>query len=204
MARRRGVLATIVQVQREAERDTQRRAQAAARSQVIAQRAQARAAVQDQKLRERLYGEDRAREAAEESAQVDRQIAVLQGVLAATLDVDDHLDLEALKKFPSHQAFEPLSIGPPPSPPNESDFAVEGPAGLGRVFGASRHATRTEQRRQEYQSALNAYQLAAHQHMQRLEQARFNHASEVARQVEQHRQHVEVISEVWHHVSRKP
>ncbi len=197
MARRRGVLATIVQMQREAERERERRARAVARAQRDAERAAAartRASMQDQKLRDRLYAEDRTREAAEDSAQVERQVEVLQGVLAATLRVDDHLDLEALKQPPPYPVFDPLAVGAPPSPPREEDFAVEGPSALGRVFAASKHAARAEQRQAEYQQALDDHRVAAQRHAQRLEEARRRHEADVARHSEEHRQYVEEIS----------
>lgn len=197
MARRRGVLATFVQMQREAERERERRARAAARSQRDAERAAAahtRATVQDQKLRDRLYAEDRTREAAEDTAQVERQVEVLQSVLAATLRIDDHLDLEALKQPPPYPVFDPLAVGAPPSPPYEGDFAVEGPSALGRVFAASKHAARAQQRQVEYQKALDDYRVAAQRYSQRLEEARLRHEADVARQAEEHRQHVEEVS----------
>lgn len=197
MARRRGVVATLVQIQREAERDRQRRARAAAKAQRDGERAAAarsRAAIQDQKLRDRMYAEDRAQEAAEETAQVEHQVETLQGVLAATLGVDDFLDLEGLKRPPTYPRFDPGTVGPPPTPPNEADFAVEGPSALGRVFAASKHAARAEQRRAEYQQALNSYHAAAQQHALRLEDARRRHEAAVARQAQEHRQQVEEIS----------
>jgi stress response protein SCP2 len=197
MARRRGVLATLVQMQREAERERERRARAAARSQRDANRAAAarnRAAMQDHKLRDRLYAETRTREAAEDTAQVECQIEVLQSVLATTLRVDDYLDLEALKRPPQHPVFDPLSVGAPPSPPSDCDFAVAGPSGLGRVFGTSKHAALVEQRQAEYQRALNDYRVAAQRHAQRLEEARLRHEADVARQAEEHRQHVKEVS----------
>lgn len=196
MARRRGVLATFVQIQREAERDRERRARALARSQREAARtaaAHTRATMQDQKLRDRLYAEDRAREAAEDTAQVERQVEVLQGLLAATLDVDDYLDLEALKQAPPRPAFDPLSVGEPPSPPSEEDFATEGPSALGRVFAASKHAARAEQRQGEYQQALDSYTAAAQRHEQQLQKARERHEADLVRQSEEHRKHVEEV-----------
>jgi len=197
MARRRGVLATLVQIQREAERDRQRRARAAAKAQQDAQRAAAartRAAVQDQKLRDRLYAEDRTKEAAEDTAQLERQVETLQGLLAATLDVDDFLDLEALKRPPTYPVFDPLTVGAPPTLPNEADYAVEGPSALGRVFAASKHAARAEQRQAEYEQALYGYQTAAQRHALQLEDARRRHEASVARQEQEHRQHVDEIS----------
>ena len=197
MARRRGVLATFVQMQREAERDRERRARAVAKTQRDGERAAAartRANMQDQRLRDRLYAEDRAREAAEDTKQIERQVEVLQSVLAATLCVDDHLDLEALKQPPPYPVFDPLAVGAPPSLPREEDFTVQGSSTLGRVFAASKHAARAEQRQAEYQKALDGYRLAAQRHAQRMEEARRRHEADVARQAQEHRQHVEEVS----------
>ena len=194
MARRSGVVAALVRMQREAERQRVRQARAAAQSQRAAAAARTRAAVQDQKLRDRMYIEDRTREAAEDTAQVEHQVQVLQSVLVATLDVDDFLDLEALKQPPPSPVFDPTTVGTPPSPPRESDFAVEGPSALGRVFAASKHAARAEQRQAEYKQALAGYRAAAQQHAQRLEKARLKHDADVARLAEQHRQNVEEIN----------
>ncbi|MCW2778032.1 MAG: putative tellurium resistance protein [Frankiales bacterium] len=193
MARRRGVLATLVQIQREAERERERRARAAARGQRDAERAAAarsRAAIQDQKVRERLYAEDRNREAAEDTAQLEQQLDVLQSVLAATLAVDDHLDLEALKQAPPLSPFDPSIVGAPPPPPQERDFAVDGPSTLGRVFAASKHAARAQQGQAAYQRALEEYAVATQQHAERVDEARRRHEVEAARRAEEHRQHV--------------
>jgi restriction system protein len=194
MARRSGVVAAIVRMQREAERQRVRQARAAAQSQRAAATARNRAAVQDQKQRDRLYAEDRVQEAADETAEVEHQVEILQSVLAATLGVDDYLDLEALKRPPPYPVFDPLSVGAPPAPPRESDFAIEAPSAMGRVFAASKHAARAEQRQAEYQQALYGYRNAAQQHAQKLEKARLKHDADVAHQAEHHRQNVEEIS----------
>jgi stress response protein SCP2 len=199
MARRRGVLATFVQIQRDAERDRERRARAAAKGQRDAERtaaARSRASVQDQKVRDRLYAEERTREAAEDTAQLDQQIEVLQNVLAATLAVDDHLDLEALKQAPSAPAFDPSNVGPPPLAPEAWDFAVEGPSTLGRVFSGAKHAARAQQGQTDYQKALDEHNVATQRHTKRLEEARRRHEADAARQAEEHRQHVEQVSEL--------
>ena len=194
MARRSGVVAALVRMQREAERQRVRQARAAAQSQRAAATARNRAAVQDQKQRDRMYAEDRVQEAADETAEVEHQVEILQSVLAATLGVDDYLDLEALKRPPPYPVFDPVAVGAPPAPPRESDFAVEGPSAMGRVFAASKHAARAEQRQAEYQQALYGYRNAAQQHAQRLEKARLKHDAEVAQLAEQHRRNVEEIS----------
>lgn len=122
MARRKGFLATMAQIQREAERDRAQRARIAARNERDAQRAATRAAIQDRQQRDRLYIEDRVRQAAEDTAQLEQEVEALQGILAATLDVDDFLDLEALKQPPTFPSFDPLVAGAPPRPPDPSAF----------------------------------------------------------------------------------
>ena len=65
-----------------------------------------------------MYAEDRTREAVEDTAQVEHQVDILQGVLAATLHVDDFLDLEALQQPPPYPMFDPTTVGAPPKPPS--------------------------------------------------------------------------------------
>jgi hypothetical protein len=104
MARRRGVVATLVQIQREAERDRQRRARDAAKAQRDAERAAAarsRAAIQDQKLRDRMYAEDRAREAAEETAQLEQLFLTWLGVISSTIVIDVFLYKVLLNRPPA-------------------------------------------------------------------------------------------------------
>lgn len=197
MARRRGLLATLVQLQREAERDRERRARAVAKAQREAERtavARRRGTVQDQKLRDRLYAEDRTREAADDTEQLERQVEVLQGVLMATLGVDDHLDLEVLKQASASPVFDPLVVGAPPSPPLEEDFALEGPSALGRMFAASKHAAKAGQRQADYQTALDDHRVAAQRHAERVEEARRRHEADAARKAEEHRRHVEEVT----------
>lgn len=194
MARRSGFVATVVRMQREAERQRARQARAATQSQRAAAAASRRAAVQDQKLRDRMYAEDRVQEAADDTAQLEYEVKALQSVLAATLGVDDYLDLEALKRPPTYPVFAPLSFGTPPVPPSASDFAVEGPSALGRMFASSKHAARAEQRHAQYEQALHGYRIAAQQHSQRIEEARLLHQTDVARRARQHQEHVEEIT----------
>ncbi len=119
MARRSGVVSTLVRMQREAERQRVRQARAAAQSQRAAAAARTRAAVQDQKLRARMYAEDRTREAADDTAQVEHQVEILQSVLAATLRVDDYLGPRGPRRNPrrtrysTHSQSERLHHPPP-------------------------------------------------------------------------------------------
>ena len=115
-------------------------------------------------------------------------------MLAATLDIDDFLDLEALKRPPHYPVFDPSTVGASPSPPREADFAVEGPSTVGRVFAASKHAARADQRQAEFKQALDDYRVAAQQHAQRFEEARRRTKRDAGRLAEEHRRHVEEVS----------
>lgn len=193
MARRRGVLATFVQLQREAERDRERRARAALLAQRSADRAAAarsRSQLQDQRECERLYAQDRAREAAEETTQIERQIEALEKVLAATLEVDDYLDLEELKRAPQVPAFDPGAVGAGPPSPRLEDFLPTASSGLGRIFGGAKQAQQTQRGQLEYEQAVQAHQVEIRQYEERMDASRRQHAAESARVLEEHRQHV--------------
>lgn len=194
MARRKGFLATMAQVQREAERDRARRARLAARNQREAQRAATRAATQDRQHRQRLYLEDRVREAAEDTAAIDEEISALQNILAATLDVDDFLDLEELKRPPRYPEFDPLMAGPAPKPPNPGDFEVETPTGLARVFSAAKHAEKVARQHAEYQAATAAFHRAHQGYTEKLQNAHRRHQEAVAKMQHDHQEQVKEIT----------
>ncbi len=211
MARRRGVLATLVQIQREAERDRERRARAAVQSQRDTERAvaaQARAAVQDQKLRDRLYAEARTQEAAEDTAQLERQVQVLQSVLAATLGVDDHLDLEALKQAPLYPAFDPLvGRSATVAPTRGATSQWRAPRSRDACSPPPNTRPGLNRAKPSTNKALDDYRVAAQRHAQQLDEARLRHEADVARQVEEHRQHVERsmrCNAIWRRVNQKP
>lgn len=183
----------MAQVQREAERDRARRARLAARNERDAQRAATRAAAQDRQHRQRLYLEDRIREAAEDAAAVDDEVFALQNILVATLDIDDFLDLEELKRPPKYPAFDPLVAGLPPNPPNPGDFQVEAPSGLARVFSAAKHAEKLAQKEAEHQAAIDAFHRAHQRHTDKLQNAHWRHQETVAKMQQDHQKQVEEI-----------
>ena len=101
MARRRSYTSKFAQMRREAARAqaAQLRAQAAARRE--AERARAaylRAQAADEKERKRLYAESRAAEVAARNDDLEAEIADLQSLLAATLEVNDRINFSSLKK----------------------------------------------------------------------------------------------------------
>lgn len=196
MARRRGVLAAYVQIQREAENERQRRERAAQRARREAQRAAAartRAQMQDQRQRERLYAAERAQEAADNTFELDQQVRALESILAATLGVDDFLDLEALTRPPRESVFDEGRVGPVPAPPRLESFLPAAPSGLGRVFGGSRHAEEVSRAHLAFDQAVTRHTHEVRQRADRVEVARRRHEAEVDRIRRDHQQHVEQV-----------
>lgn len=196
MARRRGVLATVVQMQREAERSAARRTRAAAAAQREAARAHAarlRAGIQDQKARERSYLAARAEEVAQETRVLDEQVQELEGILSVTLLVDDYLDLDSLKSPPALPLFDLAEAGPPPPEPRPEAFVVPPPSALSRVLGSTKHMERLEQQRHAYEAARAVHAVELKRHAERVEALRQRNGAERRRLSEEHRKHVEEV-----------
>jgi restriction system protein len=126
---------------REYERATATAVRASARERAAAERAAKEAHVGAQK-------------AAAESltAQALNTFAQIDSILAATLEVDDHVDITSLKQVVEHPPFphQDLTVPTPPprleSPPAEPQLvAPPAPTGLSKVFGKQRHAEATAQ-----------------------------------------------------------
>lgn len=142
MSRRGGFFA---QVQREYARQQRaaqhaqavyyRQQQAARREAERAMKAAERAAVADARESKRLYAEARASEVAADNADLQARIGELDGLLTATLSVDDHVDLERLKRRPQHPPFNPGALGTPLPPPEWAAFMPAAPTGISKVFG---------------------------------------------------------------------
>ncbi|MFB9447446.1 restriction endonuclease [Dactylosporangium vinaceum] len=164
MARRRGIIAQIQRANAQQVRAHQRaqlahvkQQQAMHRAAEQAMKAAERAAVADERERKRLYLEARAAEVAADNADLQAQIAELDGVLQATLAVDDHVDLVRLKQPFRFPPFDPGPLGVPLPPPDWSRFEPPAPAGLSKMFGRAKHD-------QQLAAARSQFQLAQAQH----------------------------------------
>ena len=152
MARRRGLMASLAQIQRDAARAEAARGRAQAASRRAADQARARyerAAAADERERKRLYAESRTAEVAAMNADLADTLAALDGVLAATLDVDNYFDLDQLKN--------PTDLGRlaiPEQPPVEASFLPAAPGGLSRMLGGrTRHEEQLRAARARYEQA---------------------------------------------------
>lgn len=150
MARRRGLFAEIqhqAKVAEQRQRAEQRQYEQAAKRSVAArnaakkaQAAVARASEQDRKRLEReaaqAYAAARVAEAEEMTSDLQTRVSEIEGLLSATLDVDDYLDLESLRAVVKHPPFNrpdletptrlPVPIPDPPLPVKEEPEVVKG------------------------------------------------------------------------------
>lgn len=228
---RRGFLAEIQYQNRQAakRREQQARAEQRAydaavreweRAQKEAERqalAQERASEKDRKAAEKAaaaaHVEARQAEVASMNAQLENIYAEIDGLLAATLDVDDFVDLAALRDTdPELPEFDPGDLGvPTPEIPDvvyEEQPAAPPPVSKG-LFGGKKRAAEaaavqaqydaeiaawTERNNARYQAhvaAVEARQVAEAERLEALEAARQAHEAAFAEQIENRRQNLQ-------------
>ncbi len=93
------------------------------------------------------------------NAELQEVYAEIDGLLAATLSVDDHIDLETLKQEIRHPPFDrpdlerPIPTPAKPEPP-EMPALIEpdAPTGLRGLFGKRGHAKRLEEARRQHEA----------------------------------------------------
>src|SRR5215470_8876608 len=200
MGRNRGFTATLIQIQRQAEREARARAAAERRAAMEAERAYRayeRARIADEKEQARLYAESRIAEVAALNEQLAADAAALERILLDTLDVDDFLDFESLKEVIPRPAFDPGPLGIPEPMPDPAAFQPP-PLGTAQklVPGAKqRHAARFEDGRREYESAVQAHREREAERVRRLSEAREQYQRAVAEMEDRlSRQHAEIAA----------
>ena len=162
MARRKGIVHTLVQAQHAAEkqRTAQLRAQTQlARAAVQAQKAYERVQVADQKERERLYAELQNAQVALPNEQLDQKVTRLGSLLTDTLSVDDFFDLETLKQTPAIPAFQPGVLGVPEAPPVLQTYLPPDLSAIRKLLPGAKanHAKEVAAARERYEHARAAH-----------------------------------------------
>jgi len=168
VAKRKSIVNELIKASEQADRNRQRKQREAARSQAAAEReaaravkdaeralaAEQRAAAADQKAAEKeakaAYEAARRAEVEALNAELAAKHEELDTLLAATLDVDDFFDVEALRASAEHPPFEHAHLETPipapelPAAPDEPQWVEpEAPKAL---FGkAKKHAALREQ-----------------------------------------------------------
>lgn len=211
MGRRRGFFAELQYQNQLAEKRRAQAERAAAREYASrlreseqAQRRAERAAVQAQRVSvaeqkaaekeaKRLHLEARAAEVEALNAQLGETAAELDSVLSATLDVDDHVDLDSLRVVVEHPPFDGGELETPtpePAPVTATPEPVfvepEAPKGFGSIFGGKKKHAETvaaaraafdveHERWAEEAAAVPARQLAQMQEHEAAERRRLEH-----------------------------
>lgn len=184
MSRRRGFFAELQHQQRLAQQREEQRQRAAVRAHNTAVREAQRSATEQQRFAaaamratsaERAAAEKAAKAAhiaarEAEAAEMNAQLAVaydeIDGLLEATLDVDDWVDLESLRKRAEDLPFDRPDLLVPSLPPQYHVFGLcpvfvppAPPTGLSGALGGNRkHAARVEAVRQEYFGSARAWE----------------------------------------------
>lgn len=181
--------AAAYRAQQQAQREAERSAREAERYAAQAARADAKAQVAADKEAKRLYNEAREAEVASMNEDLKVTLEDIDNILAATLDVDDYVDLEALRQVPEHPEFESPHATPTPKPaplqaPPEPVFTEpDAPKGLSGVFGKKKHQQAVEAARAEFDTAHAAWQAeAAAVPMRQLEQLSAHKQAEADRE----------------------
>src|SRR5258708_20232880 len=124
MARRRGILRTHIQAQREAERQSLAQVSLqtllqtqAARAAAQAQKAYEQAQHADQKERAWLYTESRIAHISLLNEQLDRDVTRLSNLLSEAILIDSFINLQTLKQVPERPVFNPGDLGVAETPP---------------------------------------------------------------------------------------
>lgn len=172
---RRGFFASLERAIREAERQAARDQRQRERESKVAYRAAERYRKEEERLRVQMakadaaerkrlekeaaaaHVEARLAEVEDLNAQLEEVYAEIDGLLAATLDVDDHVDLENLKQVAKHPPFDrqelekPIPTPAKPEPPVIPAVVLPAaPKGLRSLFGKKGHEQRVEEARRQY------------------------------------------------------
>ena len=206
MAKRRGFFAEMQHQAAVAERNRQRaqasalremhrrqreaeRARAAAeRALVAAERADARAWAEADREAKTLHVAAQEARVAALNSDLESQLAEIDAVLATTLEVDDHVELEELRQVAERPRFtspHEAAISVPSlivAPPEPTFVEPPPPTGLGAMFGKKKHAAAVDQARAAFAQRHAAWQVeAAAVPMRQLDQTNRHRAAEADR-----------------------
>ncbi len=185
MGRNRGFTRTLIEIQREAERQARARAAAetrAAREAEQARRRYERTRVVVEKERKQLYRIARAAEVTLKNQELEDRVARLQLLLADTLEVDDVLDFEVLKEAVPLPIFNPGQLARPIPPPDPDLFKPQPLTRLQWKLPGRRakYESEWEEGRQRYERALESQQRQEAERISRLRAEEAAHDRAVA------------------------
>jgi restriction system protein len=165
--RRRQQEAAATRAQATAVREAERTRKAAERARAAAARASAAERKAAEKQAAQLHVEARLAEVESMNADLVNTYAEIDGLLASTLEVDDFVDLEALKiTRVEHPPFDPGRLGHPTPPMPALEYEAEpayvelpAPTGLAATFGGKKkHQEAIQQAQARHQEAIRRWQ----------------------------------------------
>jgi restriction system protein len=195
VGRNRGFTRSLVEIQKEAERQARARAAAetrAARQAEQARRKSERARAATDKERKQLYRASRTADVGLQNARLEDQVACLQLLLADSLAVNDALDFELLKERAQVPVFNPGDLTTPIPPPDPDRFKPRPLTGLQMKLPGrrARYEQELEEGRRYYEQALALQQQREAERLRLLRDAQAEHAGRVsdtrARLAQQH------------------
>lgn len=195
MAKKSGILAEINRQQKlaakrraAAEREQAATAKKLEQAQRAEEKARAAAIKADAAEQKRLEKVAKEAHIATQMAEVDalnnglaEEQGILGGILAATLDVDDHVDLESLRRVAQPLSSFRLDLQPQPAPPTAPPppkpvfVEPETPSGVGRVLGKSKHAEEVKAAQDQHAANIRQWEAAVSHHQAAQEQALAEH-----------------------------
>lgn len=193
MARQRGFFA---EMQRDAERrrvQAERAQRAADREAQRVKRERLRAAAAHERDAKLRYVESRQREVDELNASLASRLSDLEGLLAATLATDDHIDLDSLKPPWKEPKFAPGELArAEPQPELEMPAPLSGLKSA--LPGARRkHEAAIDQAKVAHAAALEAHAANEQQRTRRLQQMRSAHDERVTELRAEHDEEVAAV-----------
>ncbi len=200
-----GVVRSLIQMQRQVERQQAARMRAqlqaqtqAAKAAAQAQKAYEQAQAADQKERARLYTEARVAEVSLQNEQLEQTVIRLGSLLKETLSVDTYLDLEMLKQTYDPPPFDPGTLGIAAPPPALQAYLPPALSGIQKMLpGAKeRYSRQVALAHTRYEADMIAYTEHESQRQQALAhaQAAFEqHVSETRNKITVHNAEVETF-----------
>jgi restriction system protein len=162
--------------------------------------AAAKAAATQQRLRQQQYlreaqGIRRREDARRQTAEVDRQVARLVGILQGGLGRSARIDLDSLQQASDQSRFDPGALGTPAPEPVEADFA---PSRFGGGWGGRASKERREAAaKQAFQQARDKWEAGERERKQKLADAERRHGAQLAEQsaeVDQYRSRISRVA----------
>jgi len=108
-----------------------------------ARKAYERAQAAEEKEQKRLYLESRQADVDSMNAELAADVEALEGLLHATLGIDDYLDFETLKVEPEIPPFQPGTLATPVEAPTLESFLPAEPSGLGKFLPGAKEKFQT-------------------------------------------------------------